>query len=196
MGVFKQKATSGGDYAIPPAGAHPAVLVDLGTHEYTYNGKITKNRKVFLVWELTAEPNQGGGNFVVGCDYTLRLNPKAALQAIVEKWRGRALGEGEEFELTALLGTPCLLTLVHKSSQNNRTYAKIDSIGPLPKGMAAPPATLTPFCWEIGDAAELPGWLPFVYGEPAQDVIARSAERTGLGVAPVGAPGNNLEEAF
>ena len=57
MSAFKNKASSGGgDFAVPPAGSHPAVmvaLVDLGMHTDTYQGDTTTNRKLFLVWELT-----------------------------------------------------------------------------------------------------------------------------------------------
>ncbi len=205
MSAFKNKASSGGgDFTAAPAGSHPAVLVamvDLGTHDDTYQGKVNTNRKLFLAWELTAEPDAATGeNFIVGRDYTNSLNPKAAFRQIVEKWRGRAFTDGEEFDYSKLLGKPCLLTLVHKTSQGGNTYAKIDSVGPLPKGMKAAPATKAPLLWEIGDdMAKLPSWLPFVYGEAVTEVLKRSAELVNGGEpAPsgVGEPVEDMAEIF
>ena len=53
---FKMKSSSGegGQFEIPPAGNHPAVLVgiiDLGTRPSTFQGKTTDRREVYLVWE-------------------------------------------------------------------------------------------------------------------------------------------------
>lgn len=188
MSAFKIKASSGGgDFSVPPPGNHPAVLVglvDVGTQEEEYQGVRKSARKVFLAWELTGEADPATGkNFIVGRDYTASMHERSALRAIIEKWRGKALGDDEEFELTKILGKPCLLSLVHKQSQTGKTYAKIDSIGALPKGMTAPPATITPFSWEIegGDVSKIPDWMPRVYGELIKDVIARAEEITSPG---------------
>ena len=60
-------------------------LVDLGTHSVTFNGKAKDTRKIFLAWELTAEADSKGNNFVVGEGYTWSLNQKATLRSIVEE---------------------------------------------------------------------------------------------------------------
>jgi hypothetical protein len=199
---FKVKANnSGGDgnFELPPAGSQAAVLVgliELGHHENDYQGQSKGFQpRVFLVWEL-AEKKSDGSPFVVGRDYTQSLGKKANLRSIVEKWRGKTLGDDEEYDLTKLIGKPCLLSLVHKQSQNNNTYAKIDGVGALPKGMAPPKATLTPVTWEIGPDKEPPAedWLPFVYGEPVKTVIERSREfKDGFEEVPAGAGDDDVD---
>lgn len=198
---WKQKATNGGgEFDVPDAGSHPAVLValiDLGTHEDEYQGQTRTVRKVFLAWELVGEPKPGGGgNFVVGRDYNLSFGQKAKLRETVEKWRGKAFSEGEDFDLSALLGKSCLVTLVHKTSQNSgKTYAKIDGVTALPKGMKAAPPTVGPVQWSVDSGGPIPDepWLPYVYGEPLKQVIERSAEyKAGAG----GAGDANEEIAF
>lgn len=185
MSAFKNKATSGGGdntYEVPPAGSHAGILValvDLGTQEEDYQGQTKKTRKLFMAWELTGEQTTEGANFIVGRDYTNSLGEKANLRKIIESCRGKPFAEGEEFDFSKMLNKPYLLTLVHKTSQSGKKYAKIESVGPLPKGMQAAPATKTPFMWEVGDSATLPEWLPYVYGEPAAEVIARSQEAKG-----------------
>lgn len=185
MGIFKQKAKTTGDFEVAPSGSHPAVLVaiiDLGTQTSEYQGKQTEARKVFFVWELVSEPSATGKckNHVVGRDYTLSLNKKASLCSIVEKWTGKTLGPDEEFDIERLLGKHCLLSLVHKTSQNDKVYAKIDGVTGLPKDMKkdAKPATLKPFKWEIesGDPIPSEAWIPFVYGDSMESVIQKSPE--------------------
>jgi hypothetical protein len=195
---WKVKATSsgnGGDRFLPPAGAHAAVLVgliDLGTHEETYKRddgaeKKEDSRKVLMAWELSGEIDPATKQpFVVTKDYNLTFGSKSNLRKLVQSWAGRELGEGEEFDLSVLLGKPCLVNVVHKTSANSgNPYAKVDSVGPLPKGMAKPKAGRPPLAWSVGDDLAALGWLPFLYGVPVADKVKQSAEYRGAGV-PVG----------
>lgn len=197
MSAFNVKASSPKSGDMAQAGSHPAVLVamvDLGTHEDEYQGKKSRHRKAYLVWELTAEASHQ----VIGRDYTISFAPKAALRGLVEKWRGRAFAENEEFDLSKILGKPCLLTVVHGTSSKGNPFAKIDGVSPVPKGMPVPPPSRTPFSWEIS-GKDLPAadWLPFIYGEAVTDVIRRSEEYRGTspgGVPP--APLAPVEDEF
>lgn len=203
---WKQRATSGGgEFDVPDAGSHPAVLValiDLGTHDEEFDDKkkqtkvIKQIRKVYMAWELPTEAKPGGGgNFVVARDYGLFFSQNSNLRKMVEKWRGRGLDDGEEFDLTKLLGKSCLISLVQKVSQNGNKYCKIDGVGQLPKGMTCPPATVTPVQWDVGSGDPIPEtpWLPYLYGEPLKQVIERSAEYKAGGS---GAGDANEEIAF
>lgn len=200
--AFKAKATNkgGGGSEVPPAGAHPAVLIaiiDLGTHEDEYNGKPSYPRQVLFVWELTTEKLAGtkSRNHVLARDYTIGysgeviLGPKNGLRKMLEGWRGKAYGEGDDIDIAAPLGRSCVLTVKHGESAKKNTYAKIESVTPVPKGLAVPPAErCKPFTWEIHEGAELPPereWLPFVYGEKVEDVIKGSYEWRGLPVPKV-----------
>src|SRR5579859_1912968 len=133
---FTVKAKAGGGTEVPPAGNHPAVLValiDLGTQRTEYNNQVSWQRKVYLVWELTTEQVAGTtNNHVIGRDYTLTFSSKSLLRGLIEKWRGRGFAENEEFDLSKLLGQKCLLTVIHKTSGNDRLYAKIECISSVP----------------------------------------------------------------
>lgn len=187
---WKQKASSGGfdDSDIPAAENHPAVcvaIVDLGSTTETFKGDGDKGprtstvRKVYIAWELTASKMSGlkNANHVLGNRYTLSLNSKATLGKLIKDWRGAPLGENEEFDISVLLGKPCLLNVTHYKGEK-RTYANVGSITKLPKGMECPKALLQPYIWAIGDGPFVPpGWLPlYCYGEKIADIIKDSPE--------------------
>ena len=188
MGKWTQKASSGnggGDFESCPAGNHPAVLIGLiylGTQDEV---KFQSNEremvhKVMFVWEIPDEKKANGTPHTIGRDFRLSFHEKSAMRQLIEKWRGKGFGESEEFDIDRLLGQPCLLSVVQKPSKSNpdRSYAKVDGVGQLPKGMAKPKAINKPVSWVIEPGAKLPEmeWLPFLYGEPLKDVIARSQE--------------------
>ena len=191
MSVWKQKATKGGgDFAPVPAGTHPAALaalVDIGTHEESFQGKSKDVRKLVLVWEVEAE----NARQYVARDYTLSFGEKSNLRQLVEKWRGKAFAEGEPFDLDALPGKPCLLSVSHKVAQGSgNTYARVDGASALVKGMAALKPTHPPLLWSVEDnddalalAAE---WLPYLRGRPLSEVVKDSAEWKGK--VPAGVP--------
>lgn len=135
-----------GTYQIAPAGTHIGrcvQVIDLGTQITTFNGKEKKSRKVRIAWELPEEvtvfnPEKGEEPFMVGKEYTLSLGDKATLRKDLQAWRGRAFTneELEGFDLSKLLGVPCLLTIVHEMSKNSgNSYAKIAGVAKLGKNM-------------------------------------------------------------
>lgn len=184
--AFKVKASSGkgGEFETAPAGNHPAVLVgliDLGTQETEYAGEVKWQPQVYLVWELTTEKQAGlkDRNHLIARSFTLSFNSKAMLRGFIEKWRGKAFADDEEFDLTRVLGQPCLLTVEHKVSAGGNTYARVTSVGGVPKGLPIPPAQNKPVAVELG--GEIPEWIPYLYGEPVKDVVAKSREKSGKG---------------
>src|SRR5688572_13996841 len=115
---WKQKANNkeGGEFDVPPAGPHVAVLVaiiDLGNKDENFKGRTYKAHKLFFVWELTDQKKEGiDENYVIGQDYSLSLGKKANLRKLVESLRGKPFGDDEEYDPASLLGKPMLLTLV------------------------------------------------------------------------------------
>lgn len=180
---WKAKATSGnGQFSEqPPAGNHPAVLIgliDLGTQESSFQGKVEWKRQVMLVWELTTEKLSGmkDANHVIANRYTFSLNAKATLRKLLEDWRGKRYGEDEEVDIAAVLGKPCLLGIKHAQS-GDRTFANVAGVQAVPKGLTVPPAQRKPVEWQVGyDLDQLPDWLPYLYGEPVKEVIQRCKE--------------------
>ena len=182
MGFKLTASSGGGDFEVVPAGNHPAVLVsiiDLGTHEETFNGKKKKQHKVHLTWELPDEKKANGESHVIGREYTQSLNEKAAMRAMIEAWFDKPLKDNEVFDITVLLGRACMVSVLNEE-KNGKTYSKIKSIGSIPKQMPKPKATIKPIKFDIeeDDLASFPTeeWLPWSYGSKLIDLAKLSPE--------------------
>lgn len=183
------KNSEGGDWEMPPAGAHPAILVgliDLGTTENTYQGKTSDRHKILLVWELTNESDSKGVNFLVAQDYTWSLGKKAALRPIVEGFRGKALADQEEFDPAVMLGQPSMINLTEGVSGNGKRFMEVAAVSPPMKGLTVAPATREITVFHLGsihstkDDLDIPGWIPLLYGRTVTDDIKKSKEYEAL----------------
>lgn len=203
MGIWKQKASSGGgDFRVCPAGTHPATLVailDIGTHAETFQGKTTDHRKVVLCFDVHPENEEP---IVVIRDYTLSFNEKSALRGLVEKWRGTAFKEDEEFEIPTLLGKTCFVQITQKQSLNNRTYARLDGVMKAPKGAQVPKSEHKPVLWSVEDGQPFPelGYEAWLRGTELKELVKQAKEaRPGNGNGqkqPAGASATADEEPF
>ena len=137
----------GGDFVLIPAGNHIARcygMVQIGTvKEETgiYAGKET--HKVRISWETPHECHDFGKGmqpFAIHKEFTLSMNEKATLRKMLESWRGKAFTEveAEKFDITKLLGKPCMINVIHKTSGKGSTYPDISSLATLPKGLECP----------------------------------------------------------
>ncbi len=182
------RANAGGhgadDREQPPVGSHSAVLykiVDVGTQEDSYEGKKTSARKVYLFFEIDARLSSGdyaGQRFSVCQNYTLSTGKKSNLRKILIKWRGPVTPnkpaltdeELEGFEMSRLLGAPCMVKLVW--GKNDKVYMArgtegIDYLDPklqsvMPK--IQPENETSMFSLEPGEYSDLefhalPNWL-------------------------------------
>jgi hypothetical protein len=134
-------ASGNSSFELCPAGVTVARcyrIIDLGTQTWDFKGKQKSGRKVIINWE-TAELDSEGRPLMVGNKYTVSLHEKAVLRKDLQAWRGRAFTEAElgGFDITKLLGAPCMLNIIHS---DDGKYANISSLMPVPKGMAVPPA--------------------------------------------------------
>jgi len=140
----------GQGFATLEAGTYPArcvSMVHIGTIEETIAGKTKTLNKVSITWELPTELKefkQGDGEkpYHVRKEYTLSMNEKASLRIFLKSWRGKDFTEEEAkaFDVTKLLGVPCLLNIVHKTGKKDpsKVYDEVASVGPMPKGMICP----------------------------------------------------------
>lgn len=162
-------------FEIPPAGNHLAIcyqMIEIGTEKGQYMGQPKENYNCRIVWELPNErkifdPEKGEQPHIIGRDYTLSMGEKANLRHHVDSWRGKALTdeEAQKFDITVLLGKPCMLNVIHGTTKVGKQFAKVASIAPVPKGMAIPPQTNPSFVfsyddeWDDKKFAGLPEWL-------------------------------------
>ena len=112
-------------------------LLDLGTQNDEYEGKVNISRKVRLVWELPNEQHGDGVPFVIGKNYTLSLGDKATLRKDLVAWRnGKEFSEQEldGFDLRNILSKGCFLSVGH----NRNGKAVVNAVMALPKGMPLP----------------------------------------------------------
>jgi len=136
-------------FEVVPAGNHVArcySMIEIGTEESEFQGKKKNLYRVRVTWELpnekkTFDPAKGEQPFSVSKDYTLSMFDQANLRHDLESWRGKAFTEEEAkaFDITKLITVPCLLNVVHATSQKGSIYSKIAGITPLIKGMTCPP---------------------------------------------------------
>ena len=176
---------TGGQKELTPEGNHVAVcyeVIDLGTQEVTYLDEVKQQRKVRIGWELSGELMEDGRPFVISRRYTFSSHEKSTMRRHLEAWRGRKFkpedfGEGG-FDIRKLIGVGCMLQVVHNTKQD-RTFANVQSVGSLPKGMPAPELVNQPvyFSLETGEfdstvLASLPDWM--------QEIIRKSPEFAAL----------------
>ncbi len=123
-------------------------FIDLGTHAEDYMGNIKNIHKVQIGWELSnlkdtytdKDGNEQDYIPVIFKDYTDSLNEKANLRKDLVGWRGKdfTVGELKGFEMKSILGTACLLNIIHKVSKTGNSYEKIQDVTKVPDGMNLP----------------------------------------------------------
>lgn len=165
----------GSDFQIAPAGQFAAIcnkVIDCG-HQYneTY-GKWQP--KVRIEWELHGDNQigdgtgtmEGGKPFTIGAGFTLSLADNSNLRPLLEGWRGRPFTEEEleGFDISKLLGVPCMLTIQHETSKKGKSYAAVKQATPLLKSLTKPtqvsPSVLFDVeAWSQSVYESFPEWL-------------------------------------
>lgn len=123
-------------------------MIEIGTVSEIIMGKSVTLKKVRIGWELPTETRvfkeeNGEQPLVISKEYTLSMNEKANLRKDLKSWRGRDFSEDEakQFDITNLIGVPCMLNIIHKPSKKDasKVYEEIAGITGIPKGMQIPP---------------------------------------------------------
>jgi len=152
-------------------------IIDIGP-QVTPWGESNKIKIRFEVPSERAEWQDSDGQshegpMVIWASYTASLSEKANLRKDLESWRGRAFTPEElkGFDITKILGQPCMISVKHKTSQTNgKTYANIASISRLVKGMETPKAEGDLIAFDIDNHTReqydaLPEWLQKLVSE-------------------------------
>lgn len=136
------------EYKLAPVGLHLGRcygIVDLGTQTSTYDDKVKHLRKIMVSWELHGEDDEGnplamedGAPMSVNKTYTMSFAERATLRLDMESWEGRKFSDDEarRFDLSKILNDWFMLNVVHRAGKNNRNYANVGSISPVPKALA------------------------------------------------------------
>lgn len=186
MAIIASKK-GGSDFTPISAGVHLATcisVIDLGVQTTTWQGQEKKQHKVYICWEAPDETVLIDGEErprIIGRDYTLSLGEKSVLRAHLEAWRGKTFTEEEldGFDLVNILGKPCQLSVVH-TEKNGKTYANINAIMSLPKGMNPPPLMSETTYFDLGSEEclsmmeALPQWIQekIKAGDTYQELIS------------------------
>jgi hypothetical protein len=166
MGLTVSASSGGGNFIQVPAGMHLAMcyrIIDLGTQKTTYMGQSKMSPKVLFQFEVHTENDDGtplltqdGKPLSISKQYTLSLGENAIMRRDLQSWRGKAFTPEElkMFELENVLGQWCMINVVH-TSKDDKTYANIDSITPVPaaiKKNGLPDAANPPVIFSIRSA--------------------------------------------
>jgi hypothetical protein len=137
---IKRELTPAGNYV-----ARCYSMIHIGTVEEEIMGEIKRLNKVRITWELPTElrvfkEENGEQPMVISQEFTLSMNEKSNLRKFLESWRGKGFTEEEAkcFDITKLLGLPCMLSIIHKQTKKGNDYALISSVASMPKGITCP----------------------------------------------------------
>lgn len=143
----KMRRNTGEDFKPHPEGGFAVVcvdVIDLGEQVHVYKGKTKVNPRVALAF-VSGERREDGELFVITKEFTNSDYETANLRVLLEQWRGKPytqeqLDEGDGLPLHLLAGQAGYMTVAHGQSKANpgRTYAGIQSLIPLPKGLTPP----------------------------------------------------------
>lgn len=143
-----------------------SMLIDLGM-QYSEVYKKSQ-RKVLIGWELPDETIEIDGEMkprVLSKRYTANLSEKSNLRKDLASWRGRDFTPEElkAFDLKNIVGASCLLTIIH-SKNGEKTYANIQSVVKLPKGMAKQALSEPPVVFDLDTdplerVEDMPAWI-------------------------------------
>lgn len=170
MPILKKSESS---FTLIEPGTHPARcygMVSLGTQP-AGNPKYKPSFKVVLLFEFPENRIEVEGvskpmmtshflNAYLGSE-----TKPSKTSLFLSAWRGRPFtaAELEGFDLSKVVGAPCLLNIVH-NTRNGKTREEIASVMPLPKKMQPAPAFNRQIIYEIEQLRDdtfnsLPEWM-------------------------------------
>jgi hypothetical protein len=134
-----------GDFELCPPGPQRLVCVDViknGWHKSSFSGEDPKwQMKITVVWH-SEKKMPDGRPFHVQKRYTQSAHKKATLRKDMEAWRGKSWTDEEAaaFDLDRLIGICAFANITHEEKSSG-IWAEVQSIMPIPPGMAKIPMT-------------------------------------------------------
>lgn len=127
----------GKTFEIHPAGQYRGVcvdVVDMGEVEREYEGKVTMQKRLRIVFETDAELDNGE-TATVAFFASQTISKNSNLGKALKTWLGRDLTSEEVregFDLESMIGQPAWLMISHSEDDK---YANIDVLARMPKGL-------------------------------------------------------------
>jgi len=138
------------EFTILEEGTYPAVctaVIGVGPQRVIWQDQEKIQQKIKLCFEVpservsftTKEGIEKEGPMVIWSTYTYSFHENAKLRKHMNSWMGgRSDAHWNVFDIDECLGKPCLITVIHRTTPSGRTYANVDAVTKLMKGMAAP----------------------------------------------------------
>jgi hypothetical protein len=174
MATYASDTGGGGTFDPVPEGPHPAIcdmFVDLGLQEGKGMSAGKIQHKIYIRWQIPGhrisyekDDVKHEGPMTIGKQFTLSLHEKATLRKFLQGWRGRAFTPEElkKFDVTTIVGKPCLLSVSHAPKDGGGVYANVDSAMAVPGGMTVPPIEGEALIYDadnMGSFEKLRPWL-------------------------------------
>ena len=187
MGIMAQE--TGGNRVereLIPMGLQRAVcvnVIDVGSH---HDAKWDKtNRKVRITFELAdvrddfdVDGESKNLPRLIGKEYNLSLHEKATLRKDLQAWRKKQFTDEElkGFDISKLVGVPCMVNVDHYTGHDGKTRAGIGGIVGLAQGMQAPQPEGEAYFYSIDDHGTA---FPEAMPDFIKDKIMASKEMAG-----------------
>ena len=138
MALKISEQSGGSDFEQLAKGQYNATcyrVIDIGTHNETYEGETSKKHSVLLQWELEKQMADGRP-YSVTAQYNLSLHEKAKLRQHLTSWRQKQFTDEElaGFDLTNVLGLTCKLDIGHTANGNPKVLNIYAPDGGVKKG--------------------------------------------------------------
>lgn len=185
MATYASDSGGGKDFDPIPEGSHLAVcdmFVDLGLQDSHFGAK----HKIYLRWQIPAlrlQYEKDGEQFdkpmTVGAQYTLSLSEKSNLRPMLQAWRGKAFTPDElkKFDVTTVLGAPCMITVTHKPKAEGGVYTNVGAVAKLPSGIPAPKLEGEPLIYDNDNKGSWDDLRPWMQEKIRAAVQPKSEDR-------------------
>lgn len=131
-----------------PVGTYPARIysfIHMGTTSYEWGGKLNTTNKFRITFELPTKQKvfkeeNGLQPQVLSAEYTLSTGTKSKLSELFTNLYGREMTPEERkgWDAETLVGTPCLVSVVHEESKSGEVYANVGTVSQPIEGMTIP----------------------------------------------------------
>lgn len=154
-----------------PAGFHRATLkalIDLGVQPSV---KFEPRHELLMIFQLADHKKKDDAGHEapaeISTTVTFSMGAKSTLRKWIQSWLGKTFESNEQafsFDVTKLVGRAVYLQVIHKVSQD-RTYANVTLLAPIPAGVERPSLLGAPVVYDptLPDAEEvrrqLPEWI-------------------------------------